>query len=164
VTDPDARLRALLETYRDGELSAPARWRVKRLLRRDAGARRVLAELEAIGARLREIDAEAPAPDLWEGIRLRLPALDGRRAEAQAEAAARRAWLRLPGALALGAAACAAALVLVLAWSGEKESPAAPPAPGPPGSVRWIDSRGHPMLVLRDDRGGTIIWVPEREI
>jgi hypothetical protein len=29
--------------------------------------------------------------------------------------------------------------------------------------VRWIDARGHPTLVLRDDAGATIIWVPERE-
>jgi anti-sigma factor RsiW len=149
-----------LEAYRDGELSGFARWRVERRLRRDPAARRALAELEALGAFLREADAAAPAGDLWESIRMRLPAADARLAEAEAARSAAPSWRRPAGYLALGAAAAGAvALALVVSLDP-------PPAPSgaPSGSVRWIDARGHPMMVLRDDAGATIIWVAESEI
>jgi len=146
-----------LEAWRDGELSWLARWRVERRLRRDPEAKRRLAALDAAGRLLREIDADAPAPDVWDAVRLRLPALDARRAEA--EAATRRAGLArgLRWSAAGGVAAAAAALALVLRFGGE----AAAPEP-PPGAVRWLDARGLPMMVLRDDAEATIIWVPEQ--
>ncbi len=149
-------VRSLLEAYRDGELSPFARWRLERRLRREPALRRALADLEAVGTLLREVDAAGPEPDLWEGIRLRLGAVDARRAET-----AEARWPRAAGLLALGAVGAAAALALYL--DAGRVDPGTRPAPGTPGAVRWIDGRGHPMLVLRDDAGGTIIWVPERD-
>lgn len=149
--------RGRLEAYRDGELSRLARWGLERRLRRDPAARRALAELDALGAWLRESDAAGPEPDLWESLRLRLSATDARLAEAEEAKATAPSWRRPAGYLALGAAAVgAAAVALVLSL----ESAPAPTGSGS-GSVRWIDARGHPMMVLRDDAGATIIWVPE---
>jgi anti-sigma-K factor RskA len=147
------RERALLDAYRDGELSRLARFRVERWLRRDANARLALAELESLAEALRELDAEAPAPDLWPAIRMRLAAADAR----AAEAAEPSLWRSAAGYLALGAAATAATALALLLRSVEPPATAS----GPVGSVRWIDSRGSPMMVLRDDRVATIIWVPE---
>jgi anti-sigma-K factor RskA len=146
-----------LHAFRDGELSWLGRARVALRLRRDADARRRLAALERTAALLREIDADGPTPDLWDAIRLRLPAID----VARSEAAAPRGTLAPAfgwGAGALAAAAVAAALVLQLG------PPALEPAaiPAPNGAVRWLDGRGLPMMVLRDDAEATIIWVPER--
>jgi len=149
--------RGRLEAYRDGELSHLERWRVERRLRRDPAARRALAEFDALGAWLRESDAAGPEPDLWASLRLRLHAADARRTEAEETRAAAPSWRRPAGYVALGAAAVgAAALALVLSL----ESAPVPAASGS-GSVRWIDARGHPMMVLRDDADATIIWVPE---
>jgi anti-sigma factor RsiW len=147
------RRRTLLEAYRDGELSWLGRWRVQRWLRRDPAVQRQLAALDALGELLNDVDAEGPAPDLWPAIRLRLAAADVY-SEARAPAPF---WRRGAGYLAAGAvAASAAALALMLA--GEEPVPSA----GSPGAVRWLDSRGHPMMVLRDDSAATIIWVPEQ--
>jgi anti-sigma factor RsiW len=149
-----------LEAYRDGELSFWARRRVERALRGDPALRRRLDSLESIGTLLREADAEAETPDLWAGVRLRLVEEDARR-----EAAAGRSWLdawrRSIGVAALGTMA-AGSIALALLLTPEAT---APPSvrPAPPGSVRWIDARGNPMMVLRDDREATIIWVPERD-
>lgn len=158
-TGEGGRLDARVAAYRDGELSRFERWRFERRLRRDPAAQRALAELDALGAWLREADAAEPAPDLWESVRLRLPAADARLADPQPARAAGRGW-RGVGYLALGAvAAGAAALALVTSF----ESAPTPPGPAS-GSVRWIDSRGHPMMVLRDDAEATIIWIPEAEV
>jgi hypothetical protein len=32
----------------------------------------------------------------------------------------------------------------------------------PVGSLRWLDSKGKPVIVLQDDRDATIIWVLEK--
>lgn len=158
--DPTERERAELEGYRDGELSSLARWRFERRLRRDPALARRLAELESIGTLLREVDAGEPTPDLWDGIRVRLVQEDLRR-ETAAERGGLRAWRRPIGFAAVGAAAAASLAVVMLT---------APEAAAPPGieraggSVRWIDGRGNPMMVLRDDREATIIWVPEQDL
>jgi anti-sigma factor RsiW len=152
---------AELEAYRDGELSFRERRRVERALQGDPALRRRLAALESIGTLLREADAEAETPDLWADIRLRLVQEDAKR-EAAADARSwLAAWRRPLGVVALGAAA-AASVALALLLTPEA---AAPPSarPTPAGSVRWIDARGNPMMVLRDDREATIIWVPERD-
>jgi anti-sigma-K factor RskA len=159
VTNPSNRE---LELYRDGELSFWARRRVERALRRDPMLRTRLEALESIGTLLREADGEAETPDLWAGIRLRLVQEDARRAAA-AEGA--RSWLdswRGPIGVAVLGAAAAGSIALALLLTPEAT---APPSvrPAPPGSVRWIDARGNPMMVLRDDREATIIWVPERD-
>lgn len=147
------RRRMLLESYRDGELGWLARWRVRRWLSRDAQARRELASLDALGELLREVDAEAPAPDLWPALRVRLAAAD---VEAARPAPARSWRLGAAYLVAGGLAVSAAALALLLS----AEDPA--PSSRWPGAVRWLDARGNPMMVLRDDAVATIIWVPEQ--
>jgi anti-sigma-K factor RskA len=151
------RLEALIQAYRDGELSPLARRRAARLLARSEEARRLRASLDLAGSLLREIDGAAPAPDVWDAVRLRLPALDAQRAGAQARRASPALWRA--GWLAAGATAAAAAgLALLLRLGGG----GAPAPPASEGALRWIDGRGRPMMVLRDDREATIIWVPER--
>jgi len=139
----------LLEAYHDGELGWLGRWRARRLLSRDADARATLASLETVGGLLREIEAEASAPDLWDTVRLRLPALDVRRAEAGAADAS-----SLPRWIGAGLATVAAALAMVIGLQ------LVPPS-GSGGAVRWLDSRGSPVVVLQDDRDATIIWLLE---
>ncbi len=146
----DTKDEALLHAYHDGELSGLARRRFARRLRRMPRLRRELDDLAALGERLREIDAQGEAPDLWEQIALQLPAIDARKRAAAraAEGRGRLPWLVRPaGALA---AAAAAALALTLLW---------PEAPEPGRVVRWIDGAGHSVMVLDADPDTTIIWV-----
>ncbi len=137
----------MLEAYHDGELSWLSRWRVRRLLARDPDAQAELEALSGLGGLLREIEAEAATPDLWESLRLRLPGLDARRAEAAAEPTRSPRWVG--AGMAATAAALAVAIVLQL---GPRTNP---------GAVRWLDSNGRPVLVLQDDRDATIIWLLE---
>ena len=139
-----------LHAYHDGELRGLARWRFERRLQREPALRRELDELGRLGALLRAGDAEAAAPNLWDRIALRLPAVDARREAADEAAPAGAGWLRPAGAAAL-----AAALTLAL-WLGVPQAPA--PAGG---AVRWVDSGGRPMLMLdrAEESGVTIIWM-----
>lgn len=144
-----------LHAYYDGELSGFSRWRFERELRRSASLRRELAGLQQLGDGIRQRAASLEAPDLWDTLALRLPALDARRAE-QGPAAAARSWgvreswwLRPVGALAASVALVAA---LLLAVPG-----AEPPVSG--GVVRWIDSGSRSVMVLDDQPDTTIIWV-----
>lgn len=139
----------LLEAYHDGELRGLARWRLTRLLAQDAELRDELESLGRLGSLLREVDAEQPTPDLWDSLRLRLPAVDARRQEAEVAAPG-----RVPRWLGAGLAAVAAALALVVGLNLGPQAAA-------PGSLRWLDSRGNPVLVLQDDRDATIIWLLE---
>jgi anti-sigma factor RsiW len=143
-----------LHAYHDGELRGLARWRFERRLARDPAMRQQLEVLAETGRLLREAAAEAAAPDLWEAIRLRLPALDAQRAEAAEALAAPRSrlWALSPW-VGVGVAAAALALAIGVEWGDASL----------PGSVRWIDSRGTPLMVLQDDRKATIIWVIEGE-
>ena len=146
----NAKDEALLHAYYDGELSGFARRRFARRVRRTPRLRRELEDLAGLGERLREIDAQGAAPDLWEQIALRLPAIDARKsAAARARAGrGRLSWPSRPvGALA---AAAAAALAVALLW---------PEAPEPGRVVRWIDGGGHSVMVLDTDPDTTIIWV-----
>ncbi len=138
----------LLEAYHDGELSWLGRWRVRRLLDRDPDARQELASLDTLGGLLREIETEASTPELWDSVRLRLPALEARRSEAVAAAPS-----SLPRWIGAGLATAAAALAVVI---GLQLVP-----PSGSGAVRWLDSRGNPVVVLQDDRDATIIWLLE---
>ena len=70
-----------LHSYHDGELSGFQRWRFERELRSSAALRAELARLASLGDALREHDAAAPAPELWDAIAQRLRAADARRAE-----------------------------------------------------------------------------------
>jgi anti-sigma factor RsiW len=140
---------ARLQAYHDGELSGLARLLVRRRLARDPQARQELESLRALSALVREADIGLEAPDLWDAVRLRLPALDVQRAEAEAA----RSWFERfgigPRLVGAGLAAAAAALALVVGLNLG--------APGEPGPVRWLDSRG-PVLVL-DRSDATIIWL-----
>ena len=144
------RLEARLQAYHDGELSWLGRWRLERLLARDAGLREELDGLGRLGVLLQEVDAELPTPDLWESVRMRLPAMDARRTQTE-----RAGHLgRGPRWVGAGLAAVAAALALVVGLN-------LAPSDSAPASVRWLDSRGNPVLVLQDDRDATIIWLLE---
>ena len=147
----NAKDEALLHAYHDRELSGFARRRFARRLRRTPRLRRELDSLAALGERLREIDAQGAAPDLWEQIALRLPAIDARKSAAARVKAARGrlSWLVRPAG-ALAAAAAAAALAVALLW---------PEAPEAGRVVRWIDGGGRSVMVLDDDPDTTIIWV-----
>jgi len=148
-----ARDEALLHAYHDGELSRLARRRFERRLRRAPQLRRELEVLAEIGAQLREIDAEAAAPDAWEQIAPRLRAIDARRAEpaspAPFRARAAWPWLMRP-ASALAAAAAVVAVALGLLWPEAAERGRV---------VRWIDGGGRSVMVLDDDPDTTIIWM-----
>ena len=56
----------------------------------------------------------------------------------------------------LGEALAAASVALVMP-SGMLSGDAAPVE-----SLRWLDSRGKPVMVLQDDRDATIIWVLQK--
>jgi len=139
-----------LHAFQDGELSAWRRWRVSRRLVHDDRARLDLASIAELGALLREEAGRVGEPDLWAAIRAQLPyarrpiadgvplpGLDGRRSAP--------AWLG--AVLATAVVAC----VMATGWL---------PGDAPPvASVRWLDAKGKPVMVLRDDPEATIIWV-----
>lgn len=150
------RINEQLQAYYDGELHGLARWRVERRLARDPAARQELLAFEETGRLLREVEGEQAAPDLWETIRLRLPALDAQRAELEEAAglARSRLWALSPWVgVGVGVAAAVLALAIGVEWGDASV----------PGSVRWIDSGGKPLMVLQDDSQATIIWVIEGE-
>lgn len=140
-----------LHAYYDGELGRLARWRFERRLQREPTLRRELDGLSRLGGLLRGSLEPTPAPDLWGGIALRLPAVEARRGEAAAAAFPR--WA--PGFRSAGAMVAAAGLLLAL-WFGVLES-AAPVG----GAVRWVDTGGRPVMVLdaSEESDVTIIWV-----
>ncbi len=150
-----------IHAYHDGELRGFARWRFERRLRREPEIARELARLGAVGAALREADdaalqgaAAADGPDLWDGIALRLPAVDARRSEPAVEAESGFVgWLRPAGAMAV-----AAALTLAI-WFGGSDAT----APAGAGAVQWVDAGGRPVMVLDEaqESGVTIIWMLE---
>ncbi len=150
MSERDRRTQELY-AYHDGELSWWARRRVARRLAHDAAARRELETLSEIGALMHEHAAEAAPVDLWERIRSELPYAKKPTAPPQPEAA----WgLGAPQWIAAGLAAAAITAVLAVGFD---------PSDAPAGSVRWLDARGKPAMVLRDDREATIIWLLEEE-
>lgn len=156
------RFEQTLAAYHDGELGRLRRWWVERRLRRDADARRELESLDVLGDRLRADEPAAPAaPDVWDEIRQRLPAVH------PAADRSPQGWLRptLPwagAALAAAALAAAAATALLFLAAPELIGRGAAPVAGN-GAVRWLDSHGQPMMILQDDREATLIWVTDDE-
>jgi anti-sigma factor RsiW len=142
-----------LHAFQDGELSLWRRWRVARRLARDARAQREVASIAELGALLREQAAAQPAPDLWAGIRAQLPTAP-RPTPLDVDDALPATTPWLPAWL--GAAIAAASVAGVMA-SGVLSGDAAPV-----GSLRWLDSKGKPVMVLQDDRDATIIWVLDK--
>jgi anti-sigma factor RsiW len=146
------RLGGRIAAYHDGELSWWGRLRLERRLRRDPEAQAELEALRSVASLVGELDAAAPTPDLWSGLRERLPAQQPTPRWVGARVAS-PGWLR-PAAPWAAAGVAAAALALALLS-------APPDATEVDGAVRWLDAGGRPMMVLRDDREATIIWVPE---
>jgi len=139
-----------LSAYHDGELHGLARWRFERRLRRSAALRRELAALGGLGSLVRETELRADAPDLWDRIELRLPAVDARRGEADASPRSTPAgWWR-----PLGAVAVAAVALVAIVYTGLFDA-----TPLPQGAVRWMDSGGHSVLVDDAESDVTIIWL-----
>jgi anti-sigma-K factor RskA len=145
-----------LHAYHDGELNRVSRWLFERKSRTDPELQRELDALDRVGALLREAEGEADAPDLWDRIALRLPAVDARRNDApEAEATSWSGWLRPASAFA-----AAAALTLAV-WLGAFDAT----TPGS-GAVRWVDGGDRPVMVLDDanESGVTIIWMLEEAV
>ena len=151
------RLERSLHAYHDGELGGFARWRFERRLVRDPELRRELDALASFGELVRESERQADSSDLWDGIALRLPAIDARRGDARERGPA---WLdslsRLRRPVGAMAAVALAAVAVALGWWFE-----APSVGG--GVVRWMDSGGRSVMVLEDDAESqtTIIWLLE---
>lgn len=145
----------LLHAYHDDELSSFARRRFEQRLRRSPDLQVHLAALSGLRVALQELDADRPGPDLWDDIALRLPGLD-----AQREAAPEPArggwlgWLFGPAGAALATAAAAVALALAVY---------SPDVASPRGTIRWLDSGGHSVMVLGDEADMTIIWMLDGE-
>ena len=151
MSEKREREQAELAAYHDGELSWLARRRVERRLAHDAVTRRELASLSELGSLLREQASAEPAPpDLWAGVRAQLPTAR-RPAPLDADDAlpGRAGWL--PAWLGAGLAAASVAAVMA---SGALAGDAAAVS-----SVRWLDGKGKPVMVIQDDRDATIIWV-----
>ena len=138
---------ARLHAYHDGELSALARWRFERELRRRPALRGELATLQALRGALQDLDGTAAAPDLWDAVAQRLPSSAVRDREREGRGAI---WWLAP----IGAAAATAAIVLAVVYGGLFATPT-----DRGGSVRWIDSEGQSVMVLDDDPDTTIIWI-----
>jgi anti-sigma factor RsiW len=139
-----------LGAYHDGELKGFARWRFERRLRRSPELQRELAALARVGDWVRAGHQEAPNPDLWENIAMRLPAADARRREPEARSRPfGLGWLALPGAVA---ATAVVAFAFAMGWFE-------PEAPATGGVVRWLDSGGRDVMVLEGAPDTTIIWV-----
>jgi anti-sigma factor RsiW len=151
MSDARTRERQELHAYQDGELPFWRRWRVARRVSRDGAARRELASIAELGALLREeADAQAgPSPDLWQGIRAQL-ATAPRPAPFDADDAPSTTTPWIPASIGAALAAASVAVMASFALAGD----AAPVA-----SVRWLDSKGKPVMVLQDDHDATIIWV-----
>jgi anti-sigma factor RsiW len=142
---------ATLQAYHDGELGFWARWRFERRLERFPELRQELAALAALGDLVRGSEAAVAAPDLWEEIARRLPAIDAERAETQW--AARRPGIRERYLKPVGALAAAGAMAVALAFAlltGET-------APG--GVVHWVDGGDRNVMVLDGEGDVTVIWV-----
>jgi hypothetical protein len=156
-TDRDA------QTFHDGELGWFGRWRFRKRLERKPEVRENLLGLQRLGDALREEFGSAEgrdasgSTDLWSEIAGRLPAAG--------IAPGTSGWL--PGWTSVwgsnwdwrpaGAGLAAAALAGFLAFGQSGGGAASAPNAE---SIRWLDARGAPLMVLQDDAEATIIWVP----
>ena len=142
---------ARLHAYHDGELSALARWRFEREMRRRPALRGELASLRALRGALQDLDGSGTVPDLWDALATRLPSSAVREPDRGRTREGRSAiWWLAP----IGAAAATAAIVLAVLYGGLFATPS-----DRGGSVRWIDSEGQSVMVLDDDPDTTIIWI-----
>ena len=136
-----------LHAYHDGELGRLARWRFERRLARSPVLREELRALDWLGDLARETDVEAPPPDLWEQIEMRLPAAGARRAEAGEKTRSSFWWMGPAGAVV-----AAGLVAIALAFGGLSGDTSGG------GVVRWMDGGPRSVLVLEEDTA-TIIWM-----
>jgi hypothetical protein len=151
MSDARRREKQDLHAFQDGELPPAALGRGPP--RRTGCGRRESWMHCGAPALLREQAAALPGPDLWESVRAQLPTA-ARPAPLDADDAVPAVTPWLP--TWLGAAIAVASVAGVMA-SGVLSGDAAPV-----GSLRWLDSKGKPVMVLQDDRDATIIWVLQK--
>jgi len=139
----------------DGELSP----RAARRLEAEPRAREEIEGLASVGEWVREAQAAraGDVPDLWPGVAARLAALDAERVGAEGQGLSRRPSSRWLGPALAAAAAAAAALVLWLAAP-------IPVARAGDEVVQWLDTQGHPVMVIEAEDEATIIWVLGAEV
>jgi hypothetical protein len=142
--------RSWVPAYYDRELGPLRAWLARRRLARDPAARRELAALAALGDAVRAAAADLPEPSLWGTLAGRLRAID---AELVAERPVGAGWRGLGWRRPLAAGVAAAAVVALLF------AVFAPPAEDGGGVVRWLDTRGRPVMVLENAGDATIIWL-----
>ena len=156
----NAREEGMLHAYHDRELGSFRRRRFERLLARSPELRRELEVLQLAGRLVREVDAEAAVPDLWDAIAGRLPAV-GAESAREAPGTRERGPERWRWSWSLGEAwarpAAAAAAVVAAVAAGLLVWPAGTPPPG--GSIRWLDAGNRSIMVVEDDADATIIWL-----
>jgi len=148
-----------VQAFHDGELGWFGRWRVRKRLERDPEVRENLLGLQRLGDALREEfgSAEgrdaAETPDLWSEIAGRLPAAGTAPGTSGWLPGWGSTWDWRPAGAGLAAAALAGFLAFGQYGGGTGSAPNAE-------SIRWLDARGAPLMVLQDDAEATIIWVP----
>jgi anti-sigma factor RsiW len=153
------RLVKQLHAYHDGELTGLRRWWLERRIAASPAAQAELARLGELGAALRAQAEEAPAPDLWSGIVMRLPA-----AAPAAEPAREGLGFTLPRWV--GAAVAAGAIALAVFVMPRGDSPLVPaPADARGSAVQLLDTGRRPAVILQDDAEATIILLlPKQQL
>ncbi|MCH2173327.1 hypothetical protein MK489_21345 [Myxococcota bacterium] len=164
----DERSTRLLHAYHDGELSSLARWRFERRLAAAPELRRELRLLRRMREAARNLDAQQPAPDLWDSIAFSLPAEEARRGDEATSVGMPGQWKRGPaGGMSawLKPAGALVALALATLWVVDRVPGAGGPVRGG-GVVRWLDTGGRDVMVLEDDArsGTTLIWLLDAEV
>jgi anti-sigma factor RsiW len=145
------RDRRWLHAYHDGELGPLRRWLARRRLGRDPAVRRELAALTALHGAVRGAAPDVAVPEFWGDLSGRLRAVDAELAAARPSRGGLRGlgWRR-PLAAGVGLAAAAVVLLVLRTAPGPEETG---------GVVRWLDTRGKPVLVLENVGDATIIWL-----
>ncbi|HEY8123245.1 MAG TPA: hypothetical protein VII78_18130 [Myxococcota bacterium] len=142
-----------LHAYHDGELHGLRRWWLERRIAASPEAQREVERIRELGAALRAQAEQAPAPDLWGAIVLRLPS-----AVPPAPSARERDGFgfRLPPWAGVVVAAGAVAVAFLVMPGGAPTPPRI--APAVRGSaVQLLDTGRRPAVVLQDDGEATII-------
>ena len=148
-----------ISRYLDGELPLPRRDQIARELETSGEARRIKADFEAIGERLREtpVPEARPAEAVWADVRreIRLTRMD--RGPESWVFGSRVQWV---GAMMV------AVLVGLTIWSGIRAiDPSAPASFGSTvAEVEWMetDVPGATTMLYQDEETGlTVIWMME---
>jgi hypothetical protein len=139
-----------LHAYHDDELGAVARWWWRRRIARSPRLHEHLEQLAEIGNWVREADS-GQAPDVWDQIALRLPAVDAVRADTPDAASGLDRWTGFRPIMAAAATAAVAVAVALGTIGGDPGQRA--------GAVRWLDTGGRGVIVLDNPEAATIVWL-----